>query len=739
MLAVLLLACGTAPLDLPAADRPPEREAVSPAAASPAASPEDLTAPPAPAATPPAPLTPWSTAATADVNAFLARHAPVPAPPLDHDPATAKYLDILVTGLGLTANERAQIARDGMVVTRSPQQIGSHAQLYRALYGHDLPVLITLDSVWFAYQDSYESGLRQVQSHMVRPRLSAAIGKLRAGLPSVPEASRADIDVLLTIAAALEADSPRYGDPPVPVLAGVSANQPEVDRVLALIKGQTDVIDELFGRERSLPLSRLRAQREHDDSSSKLWKAATWLQTARFVLIEDGAPIPRETADALALSALVQRTGADKDLAAIEKFLDAVLGLREGLAPDDVRAWSTGSHATEPAAAAIELAARFPNRTRLRSVQPLSTPPADRPRAFPLTFSLIPARYTPDGEVFTAVTNDAVRFDGTIVDRPTPSPLDVLFALGNDAVGPLLAEELRARPYHQQLEVQRARFDGMSAADWQTDIHTRWLDVIRSSNIPDARRPPVFDSMAGRLRLAQTQLAAWTWLRADHAMFAEETGDEGGCSFPDIYVDPYPETWRKLGRLARTSAALFRAVDNEGAAAQIAALERVAKEASGLADAADSLLETGHLTASMGKHLNDFIVEEHQYSPTVYTGWYADLFATEGYFNGPGVSTRVFRGSGGASPSLYVGVTDVEFLIVTVKTGHGATAFAGPVQGFGTYTGDGPPANGYGDPSPWTEPAWLVPLRAEPRETEWRIPPRDAFTVDFPPDADPLD
>lgn len=682
-------------------------------------------------------------AAAADVDAFLARHAPPSSPPLGFDPSQAKYLDTVVAGLGLTPAERARITTDGMVVTRPASGAYSYAGLYRSIYGHDLPVLITIESVWFAYQDSYERALRKVQGDVIRPSLSRAIGKLRAGLSTVPAGSRGDLDVLLTVAAVLNADPPAYGDPVVPVPAGEPGNQAEVDRVLGLVAEKTDVVDTLFGRERSLPLSRLAPRQADEDSPKELWRTVSWLQTARFVLVEDDAPIDRETSDALALSALAGRTGADRDLAVIDRFLRAVLRERQGIGPDDVSAWLPSSRAKDAAGAARELLAAYPGRSRVRAVQSLAAAPADRPRVAPLTFSLVPARYTPDSEVFTAVTNDAVRFDGVVVDRPTPDPLDILFALGNDAVSPLLADELRTRPYHQALEGQRARLDAVPSADWQADIHSRWLDTIRSLQHVDARRPAVFDSTAGRLRLAQAQLVAWTWLRSDHALFAEEAGNEGGCSFPDIYVDPYPGTWRKLGALAHASAALFRSVDREGTAGEIAALERVAVEAAGLADAADALLDTGHLPPKVGAHLHDFIVEEHQYEPTVINGWYASLFAGggswfAGYFDTPDVRTRVFRGAsvGEPSPSLYVGAGALELLVVTVNTGHGPTAFVGPVQAFETYLGDGPPPDGWGEPSPWTEPSWLSPLRAESRATEWKLPARDKFTVDFDQDGE---
>lgn len=698
-----------------------------------------------------APPTSVAPAADPEVEAFLQRHTPAPPRPLDHDPASARYLDAMVTKLRLTPAERAQLARDGLVVTR-PTTGYSYAELYRGVFGRDLPVLITIDSVWFAYQQGYSTALRQLESDALHPRLMAVVGRLRDAIPTAPAGTRADLDVLLTVAAALGADPPGYGEQALPVVAADPANQAEVDRVFALARAEVDVVGTLFGRERSLALSRLRPQGLYVEGGQEWWRVVAWLQTARFVLVEDDVANAQETSDALALAGLVQSTGASVELGVIEDFLDAVLGQREGIAPDDVNTWLGSNAAGAPEESALGLKRAFPDRSRVRSVQSLEAAPSDRPRSPAFTFSLLPARSTLDGEVLSAVTNDAVRYHDAAVDRPVPSPLDVLFALGNDGVTEWLAPEVRAHPYHTQLEAQRARVDGAGESTWTGDIHHRWLGVIRSLNQSDSRRPPVFDSALGRRRLAQTQLVAWTWLRHDHALFAEEASPEGGCSYPDVYVDPYPGAWRQLADLAEASAALFAQVSPPPAPSgyapggeQIRALLAISREARGLADAAESLLATGHVPAATGRHLKDFIVKEQEYGAPDYSGWYASLFAPHAYLDDPRATTRVFRGAsvGGAPDSMYVAAAGTEMLVVTIQTGHGPTAFAGPVQSFRSYVGDAPPVEPEADwdskkgwiprgPSPWTEPPWLAPLRAEPEGDAWKLPSRDKFTVDFP-------
>ena len=53
-------------------------------------------------------------------------------------------------------------------------------------------------------------------------------------------------------------------------------------------------------------------------------------------------------------------------------------------------------------------------------------------------------------------------------------------------------------------------------------------------------------------RMLNTQLASWAELRHDTLLYAKQsyTGFPV-CEFPDAYVDPYPEAWAGIVRLAR--------------------------------------------------------------------------------------------------------------------------------------------------------------------------------------------
>ncbi len=670
---------------------------------------------------------------------FLARHA-VANPPLDHDPNAARYLDDIVKKLNLTAAERARVTTTGLVVTRHPAGSGSHAELYRGIYGRDLPVIITLDSVWFAFQEAYLDALGRIEVGALQPRLLGAIDKMRVALPTFESASKADIDVLLAVARALGTPTEAYDEPPhVPVTVD-PANQAESDRLLALALAETDGATQLWGRDRYVAFSRLTPQGRYVYVGDReWWRMVAWLQVARFVLVEDGQPYGGDTRAALALTDLARRAGAARDLQVIEDTLAALVGPAEGVTVGDLLPWRAEHPGQAPREAAIALAAAFGDRNRIRAEQSLATPPqADAPRPMATTFSLFPGRFTLDGHVLTNTTHDRV------TDRRYPSPLDVMFTLGSDEAAALLAPELATHVgLGAQLEALRTAQGSLPDAWWRGDVHHRWLDAIRTSNEPDPRRPPAFQGEAGRRRLLQTQLVAWTWLRSDHALYAEESSEEGACSFPDVYVDPYPEVWRAVAELSRHTAATVRKVGkkNSWMASDAKLLDRIAKEADGLAAASESLLTTGHLDDATAEHLRAFIVSPLQYGAFNYSGWYPELFAKGGYLAEPLVETRLFRGTrpAGAPRSLWIRSGSPALMVVTVNTGHGPTAFVGPVGTFATYVGAQTPKEP--DPvynakldtdvpgtSPWTEPDWAVGLRAEP-EGRWSIPRKDKFTA----------
>jgi hypothetical protein len=63
-------------------------------------------------------------------------------------------------------------------------------------------------------------------------------------------------------------------------------------------------------------------------------------------------------------------------------------------------------------------------------------------------------------------------------------------------------------------------------------------------------------------RILSTQLASWAELRHDTILYAKQSYTGGiACSFPDVYVDPYPAFYARLAQFADRGKGLVGALD----------------------------------------------------------------------------------------------------------------------------------------------------------------------------------
>ena len=96
-------------------------------------------------------------------------------------------------------------------------------------------------------------------------------------------------------------------------------------------------------------------------------------------------------------------------------------------------------------------------------------------------------------------------------------------------------------------------------------------------------------------RVLNAQLASWAELRHDTLLYAKQSYTSlPACDFPDAYVDPYPEAWAGIVRLARLGQAIASAlpasqpgtfaISPANLAAYFAQVETVAATLGGMAE-----------------------------------------------------------------------------------------------------------------------------------------------------------
>ena len=162
---------------------------------------------------------------------------------------------------------------------------------------------------------------------------------------------------------------------------------------------------------------------------------------------------------------------------------------------------------------------------------------------------LDPAIYKPSMKLQTGVAQGTiVKFMGqrglldgwvisrvTSLERPLPSGLDVMAALGSKAASGILdANADRFNPkgwdeYGRRLADATAKLAALKAGEWATNLHVGWLDMLRSKVAPPAHAvPPFMKSAAWGAASLEGGLASWAQLRHDTILYGEQTAIEMG-------------------------------------------------------------------------------------------------------------------------------------------------------------------------------------------------------------------
>jgi hypothetical protein len=176
--------------------------------------------------------------------------------------------------------------------------------------------------------------------------------------------------------------------------------------------------------------------------------------------------------------------------------------------------------------------------------------PSDPSKAAEPEFRILSAYRTPDAVLFQRTT-DIRRFKQ--LDR-LPSGLEVCAALGSSFAASKLTDKDRDRLL-KTIDESKPLFEGDS-------LYFDYLDCLRAllgEVEPDA--PPFMKNDAWKTKSCQTALGGWAQLRHAWALQAKQSVTyANGHETPSGFVEPVPEFYARMGRLAdRTEALLKRA------------------------------------------------------------------------------------------------------------------------------------------------------------------------------------
>jgi hypothetical protein len=574
---------------------------------------------------------------------------------LPYDPGVAAGLDaVQKSSFALNAAEQAVLGARGFVVserTRFPSFVDG----YKTIYAADLPVYVSADSILNAVHRSYDRILSAIEEGALSVALDQMLAGMRGGLGpggkvTLDAPTRADLDVYLAVASALLG-----GKAPQAIDA---ANQPTVDALVAKVRAHagTERVS-LFGTARDEDFSQYvpRGHYTRSQALTNYFLATMWLGRVDLRILEtqsDGTVLfrRRQLEDAIALRAVMDAPARDafgRIDAAVSAFVgdadsmtfDGLESLLKDLGVSDVAGLAGKSDQTITDAIVNGGYGAQKIASRLIVNGTTGTLPLDR------AFAVLPQRYALDSHVFSNVVYDRVNRGAPL--RMMPNPLDVAFAaLRNDQAGALLAGELTTYRYAPDLHLMRVLAEAQGDAWWSKNLYNDWLSALRTLSPGKSVATPLAIGMpsvtgteAWGRRLLSTQLASWAELRHDTILYVKPSYTSGAaCSYPDAYVDPYPELFDALLTYARRGSAvvdgLMLPADQRPSYAGY--FTKLATVAQTLGDMARDQRAGNPITPAHLAFINRAVTKEPICDTFMVGGWYADLFfdtSKAGYFD----------------------------------------------------------------------------------------------------------
>jgi hypothetical protein len=631
------------------------------------------------------------------------------------DFAGAAFFDSVDFHYQLTGEEKELLGRHGFVVTERIRP-GSFGNGFLDVYHKDLPVFVSTDAILHALHMSYDAILVDLETGLLRPRLEEALARMHGELGELAQLADplpgtlpvwVDVDVYLTVSRRL------LGEDVKPVFA---ENLAEMQGLVGMVRGESPAEVDIFGqRGRNVDFSQF-TPRGHYTQSEELteyFQAMIWLGRTELYLTPPTEVFPpvseeavrHQAAMAAMLLELAEGSEAEGLLEEIDRMLAALVGEQDNATLGQMREVMAAAEVGGPADLLdVEGWERFREalvekeygQQQILSQILMGDPFAPEEIEPASAFLLLGQRFVVDSYVTGNVVYDKIRYGGKKVFRGLPSTLDVLFALGNDAALPLLREELEEYRYAANLAGLRYLVSSFDGDFWEGTFYNGWLDAIRGLNPPAERDglPAFMRTGAWWQEKLNTQLASWAQLRHDNLLYAKQSYTVGiVCSFPEGYVEPIPEFYRAVGRLAENAAGSFEELLDVGDYRR----ERIGgyfREMAAIADTLKGIAQKELADEGLNEEerlfLQTVVYDVPMGCATGYRGWFARLFYTgEAGLLGEDlvvadVHTQPTDGGGGSvGHVLHAGTGPLNMAVVVAETCEGkSTAFVGPVMSY---------------------------------------------------------
>lgn len=488
-----------------------------------------------------------------------------------------QFYDSVCNVLQLTTYEKELIDKHGFMVTERLK----HNSCWRALeYIHhkDLPVMITTDFVLDAFHVSYDAILRTLEEKIIINKLSALLEGLHNKLEVIQglETNVNDLDVYLTVARKLLVMKGT-------IEAKFPENQTQVTEILNLIATknfQTYLLLSTTPRKIDFSQFTVRGHYTLNEELGHYFKCMIWLGRTEFYLIapEESESQPKQTIfdiqrqiiDAYLLQKLINDANQMNNYNDIDKIIESMVGfsdnvqfehlteLKQELGFNDlIELLDTNKiHEFQNLLATKEYSEQ-------RILSQILMSPYDQKQIKPASaFMFLGQRFLIDSYICGNLVFDKIINEDKKVMRMLPSVNDVLFSLGNNPSLEFLKTELERYPYSKQLAATRMLIDSYDETYWENSIYGLWLNAIRTLNTPEqsdrTKLPAFMQTAAWWQEKMNTQLSSWAQLRRDNILYGKQSYTGGGeCSYPYVYIEPNPEFYQAMSKLAKKAYEFF--------------------------------------------------------------------------------------------------------------------------------------------------------------------------------------
>jgi len=497
----------------------------------------------------------------------------------------ALFLDSIAIKYKLTDYEKSLIEKNGFMVSDRLQTL-SVGESFIDIFRKDLPLFISTDAILHSLHLSYDNILKDVELGYIIPKLKEILDLIHKQLPALqtryaanPEMTKSleDIDLYLGVAQKLLNGTSSYY---------YSTNSAKQTELLDLINSYRFNSYKLFSENcKDIDFSQFKVRGHYTDEYrpelGKYFQSMMWLGRTEFYLIrpnvdplncprQTDADIQRQIIDALLLSEMLNLSGAQNAFTEIDDVIKFFVGESDNVTFNNLTSLKNAVQINDPSDLLDTNRVKdFQNELKkndfayqriLSQVLAASEVDSIVPAS---TFLFLGQRFIIDSYVFSQVTYDRIKYNNTFIRRMLPNSLDVLFALGNDAAGQILKTELEQFYYGTNLASLRYLIDEYSSDFWQSSMYNAWLQAIRSLNPPVERlqMPQFMQTAAYWQSKMNTQLASWAQLRHDNLLYAKQSYSGGvSCSFPHVYVEPFPQFYKDLKQYADIAKQKFQSL-----------------------------------------------------------------------------------------------------------------------------------------------------------------------------------